>query len=317
MSHTVKYTIAIPAFKAAFLDECISSILNQTYPNLELIIVNDHSPEDIDSIVRNHSDPRIKYFKNDVGFGEFNVSRNWDECLKHASGEYFICLGDDDKLLPDCLDKYNKLTRDNPDCKVFHIRTQIIDENSSVFSLQEGRPSAESALSMVWHRWCAGGRKSWIGDYLFDTKELKEIGGFIWFPYAWGSEEATVYFLASRNGIANSNEFGFQYRVNRLSITHSTLNLKGKADSFIPYREWFQSFLETCPDFDETDPLYRQILKARFKSYFSDSICMIIRDDSSVNHLKNAISWIRDRKKYQLSLKQVLKSEFVGFRKAL
>ena len=184
----MKFSIAIPAFKAAFLGECISSILNQTCPDFELIIVNDHSPEDLDSVVGKFSDSRIQYFKNDIGFGAYNVSKNWDECLKHATGDYFLCLGDDDKLLPDCLEKYNRLIANSPDCKVYHIRTQIIDENSSIISLQENRPSTESALSMVWHRWCAGGRRSWIGDYLFETKALKENGGFIWFPYAWGSE---------------------------------------------------------------------------------------------------------------------------------
>ena len=48
----MKFSIAIPAFKAKYLKECIDSILAQTYKDFELIIVNDASPEDIDSVVK-------------------------------------------------------------------------------------------------------------------------------------------------------------------------------------------------------------------------------------------------------------------------
>ncbi|HHP1614846.1 TPA: glycosyltransferase, partial [Klebsiella pneumoniae] len=41
---SIKFSIGIPAYKAMFLDECITSIINQTYTNFELIIVNDASP---------------------------------------------------------------------------------------------------------------------------------------------------------------------------------------------------------------------------------------------------------------------------------
>ena len=313
-SNSILFSIAIPAYKAVFLHDCIESILEQSYPFFELIIINDNSPHDLDSIVNSFNDDRIKYYTNAIGFGEYNVSRNWDECLKHANGDYFLCLGDDDRLLPNCLESYYRLIADYPDCKVFHIRTQIIDEHSNVYNLQEARPPIESALSMIWHRWCAGGRRSWIGDYLFDTRSLKDLGGFIWFPYAWGTEEATVYKLASLAGIANSQDYGFQYRVNRQSITFSTANLIGKADSFIPYRDWFQQFLSECPDFESSDSIYREIILNRFDSYFSDSICMVIRDDTRYNHFRNLHYWIHNRKKYHLSLKQVIKSQFVGLR---
>ena len=60
----VKYSFVLPAYKARFFREAIESILNQTYSEFELIIVNDASPEDLDSIVNSYSDERIRYYRN-------------------------------------------------------------------------------------------------------------------------------------------------------------------------------------------------------------------------------------------------------------
>lgn len=47
----MKITIAIPAYKANFLKEAIESVVQQSYNDWELVIVNDHSPHDLTSIV--------------------------------------------------------------------------------------------------------------------------------------------------------------------------------------------------------------------------------------------------------------------------
>ena len=61
----VKYSFVLPAYKAKYLKEAIDSILGQTYTDFELIIVNDASPEDVDSIVAAYDDKRMQYYKNE------------------------------------------------------------------------------------------------------------------------------------------------------------------------------------------------------------------------------------------------------------
>ena len=88
MSTNIKFSVTVPTYKAQFLAECIDSIWAQTYKNFELIIVNDASPQDLDRMGSKDDDPRIRYYKNKVGFGAEHVVGNWNKCLEYATGDY-------------------------------------------------------------------------------------------------------------------------------------------------------------------------------------------------------------------------------------
>lgn len=239
----MKFTIAIPTYKAQYLRECIESALSQDYTNFEVVIVNDNSPQDIDSIVSSfESDSRIRYYKNPVGFGGYNVVKNWNKCLNLATGEYIICMGDDDKLSPSCLSNYLKLIEQHPALDVFHTRTLIINEESSVVDIQEPRPSFESVYSMMWFLW--KGRDQFIGDFLFRTKKLKDIGGFYFLPYAWSSDKITAFLMASNKGIANTASIGFLYRRSSITITNSSKNQIERYNALLQERQWYFQFLK-------------------------------------------------------------------------
>ena len=235
----MKFSITIPAFKAAYLKECIDSILVQTYKDFELIIVNDASPEDLTSIVKSFDDPRIRYYINEKNCGAINVVDNWNKCLSYATGEYIICMGDDDKLLPNCLEEYVKLINKYPNLGVYHAWTEIIDENSCVIQMQEARPLHEGVYSMMWERW--RGRLQYIGDFLFDRKLLVSNGGFYKLPLAWGADDISVYIAAQNKGIANMQVPGFQYRVNSNTIT-STGNALIKMEAIRLEEQWYKFF---------------------------------------------------------------------------
>ena len=149
----MKFSILVPAYKDLFLKECIDSILSQTYADFELIIANDCSPFDIDGIVSQYTDDRIIYYKNERRFGAVELVKNWNQCLAHANGDYVICMGDDDKLLPNCLSDYVDLIKKYPNLDLYHMRTQVIDENSNIINIQEDRPDRESVYSIIWHYW--------------------------------------------------------------------------------------------------------------------------------------------------------------------
>ena len=92
----ITFSILLPVYKAKYLRDCIDSIIAQTYTDWELIIINDASPDPIDSIVTTYHDARIHYYVNETNIGGKDLVRQWNTCLVKAKGEYCICIGDDD-----------------------------------------------------------------------------------------------------------------------------------------------------------------------------------------------------------------------------
>jgi glycosyltransferase involved in cell wall biosynthesis len=258
----VKFSITIPTYKSHYLKEAIGSVVGQTYADWELIIVDDCSPEDLRFIVEPFlSDSRIRYYRNEKNCGAVNVVDNWNICLGYCTGDYVICMGDDDRLLPCCLAEYQQLIQKHPGLNVYHTRTEIIDEEGVVTDLQEPRPEWESVLSLIWNRWDHR-NKQYIGDFCYDTAYLKNAGGYYKLPLAWGSDDITATLAAKENGIANTQTFGFQYRDNASTITRSTQNIQVKIQARITLCHLTESLLneKRHTQLSPSDHLYIQTI---------------------------------------------------------
>jgi len=89
-----------------FLRETIQSILNQTFKDFELIVVDNYSNYDFFEHVKSFNDPRIRAFQNQNN-GIIAVNRNFG--IKHAKGEYIAFCDDDDIWFPEKLQMQMKV----------------------------------------------------------------------------------------------------------------------------------------------------------------------------------------------------------------
>ena len=255
---SIQFSILLPTFKSRFLKESIESVLVQTYTNWELIIVNDASPEDIDSIVEAYDDPRIHYCKNKKNIGAKRLVDQWNYCLSWAKGEYVICMGDDDRLKPNCLEAYMQLISRYPDVAILHGQTDIIDEHGQLLRHTPLRPEIESAISMLYHRY-VDRRPQFIGDFCYKTCDLRAWGGYYNLPYAWGSDDISALRAADLYGIANTKEVVFEYRDNTASITRQP-HVIGKLCAIVKESIWIGNYLRK-PAHNEQDKQYRNYLR--------------------------------------------------------
>ncbi|PEK30768.1 glycosyl transferase [Bacillus toyonensis] len=96
-------SIITPVYNSEeYIEFTIKSVLNQTYSNWEMLIVDDCSKDDTEEVINKFKDPRIKYFKLEKNSGAA-VARN--EALKRARGKYIAFLDADDMWKPDKLEK--------------------------------------------------------------------------------------------------------------------------------------------------------------------------------------------------------------------
>lgn len=306
------FSILIPTFKSRYLTECIESLISQTFQNFEIIIVNDDSPEDIDTIVDSYKDNRIKYYKNKKNCGAINVVDNWNKCLKFASGKYVICMGDDDKMLPNCLEEYHSLILENPGIGLLHGWTEIIDENSVPFRLTALRGIRESAMSLCWHRWTGCYRLQFIGDFCFERDWLVKNGGFFKLPLAWASDDISAIIGASKNGVVNTQKVVFQYRISRYTISN-TGNVKIKLQAIMEEKNWYENFLKKEAT-NEYDSLFKNELISNFERLFDKKVGLTICATLKNNHFR-IFSWFFHKRKYQISKQALIYAFIQSFKK--
>ena len=94
----LKVSIMIPTYnRAAMLNRCLKSCLEQTYPNLEIIVSDNASTDNTENIIREYlKDARFKYYRQ-----ENNIYiEQWKKLLyEYSTGDYGILIPDDDYLL--------------------------------------------------------------------------------------------------------------------------------------------------------------------------------------------------------------------------
>lgn len=106
------FTIAIPAFNGKnFLKESVKSVLNQTYRDFELVIIDDHSTDGAWEYIQTINDPRVRIFRNEKNLG---IVLNWKRCIEEAKGKWFKFLMSDDIMFPDSLDILKKIIDEYP-----------------------------------------------------------------------------------------------------------------------------------------------------------------------------------------------------------
>lgn len=296
MAREIKFSVTIPAYKDRYLKETIDSVLAQTYTNFEVVIVNDASPYDLDSIISQYNDPRIRYFKNEKNCGAKDVVDNWNICLSHATGDYLICMGDDDKLTPRCLQDFADLIEKYPDLDLFHARSEIIDDDSNYVTTLELRPEWESVYSLIYNP-----RNSHLGDYLFKTETLRKNGGFYKLPYGWQSDDISAFMAAASHGVANTEEPGFQYRGNGLSISHDLTCIEDKIEAVRASVKWRLAFVaDKYPDNAEDQKLV-ELIKRDAVIMGNRAIDDMIEFDIRKNFVMRSWFWLQNRNSQGLS----------------
>ncbi len=123
-------SVCIPVYNGnKFLEAAIKSVLEQTFKDFELIIVDDCSTEDPAPIIGGFKDSRIQFHRNLVRQG---LVGNWNRCVELSRGRLVCVFHQDDVMLPDNLRRKVEALERNPRAALAYSDARVVEEDLSV-----------------------------------------------------------------------------------------------------------------------------------------------------------------------------------------
>jgi glycosyltransferase involved in cell wall biosynthesis len=126
------FTILTPVYNhASYLEDCIRSVVEQTFPGWEMIIIDDGSTDGSDAIVQQWiaKDDRIRMIRQE-NQGIFRLAETYNRGLREAGGKYISILEGDDRWEPDKLQRQSEILENSPDVVVAWGRAARIQAGS-------------------------------------------------------------------------------------------------------------------------------------------------------------------------------------------
>lgn len=129
-------SVCIPVYQGErFLAETIRSVLDQTYRDFELVVLDNASPDESGAIARSFGDPRIRVERNPATVSQ---AENWNRVLQLSRAPLVKVVCADDLLHPRCLEFQVAPMEADPGLAVVASRRHMIDEQSRVIVPRRG-----------------------------------------------------------------------------------------------------------------------------------------------------------------------------------
>lgn len=220
---TAKISVIVPVYKVEpYLDKCISSIVNQTYKNLEIILVDDGSPDNCpamcDAWAEKDSRIRVIHKTN----GGLSDARNAGMAV--ATGELMAFVDSDDWIAPDMYEYlYQRLAEDNSDIAACGVQMVWEDKTPSRMLTQEGNcvlNQEEAMRAIIEESWL----KQPVWYKLYKTALVRDI----LFPVEKYHEDVFWSYQAveSAKKVSVSDHVGYYYLQRGGSIMGAGYSLK-------------------------------------------------------------------------------------------
>ncbi|WP_329554609.1 bifunctional glycosyltransferase/CDP-glycerol:glycerophosphate glycerophosphotransferase [Streptomyces sp. NBC_00696] len=255
-----RFSVIVPAYKVqAYLHECLESVLSQSYPDLELIAVDDCSPDACGAIIDEFAarDARVRavHLPENQGLGR---ARNAG--LEEATGDYLVFLDSDDTLTPDALRAIADRIKETgePDVLVFDyartfwsgearrnkVAAQLTEQGPAPFRLED-RPGLLRVIMVAWNK-----------AY---RREFVEREGFAFPPGYYEDTPWTYPVLMAAETIATLDRVCVHYRQRRQGNILGTTSRK-HFDVFEQYDRVFE-FVAARPELAQWRPvLFRRMV---------------------------------------------------------
>lgn len=249
-------SIGIPTYNRAnsYLRCALKCAVSQTYKNIEIIVSDNCSPDDTESLVKKFNDPRIRYYRQKENIGPVN---NRKFCLEQARGEYFLMLLDDDLIDDDFVSTCMNAVRDHDgEPGVILTGTREIDSEGNVLSASHNTVGGYSTADFILG-WFERKLPLYLCSTVFNTNRLKQLGGLHSKTNRYDDVVAYVQ-LAAKYGRIDIWEIKASYRRHESNLGEGS-----------HYSSWCEDSLYLLDIMCGVLPEHAAVIRERGMSYFS------------------------------------------------
>lgn len=206
-------SVIVPVYNSSkYLEECITSIINQTYKNLEIIIINDNSTDNSLNIINKFKDKRIKVINLKKTKGVANA-RN--EGIKKSSGNYICYLDSDDYITKDKIEKQVKFMEEN---------NVIFSYTNFIYLKDSGKKHYAKLARKLNHNQALKNTAILTSTVMLNMDKLKKEDIFM--PNIDKGQDTACWWKILKKGITayNLSDFLTVYRVHKKSLSSNKFN---------------------------------------------------------------------------------------------
>ncbi len=162
-------SVIVPCYNGArFIDRCITSIIEQSYKNIQIIFVDDGSTDNTPEIIKTY--PQVTYiYQHNTGLaGAIKTG------FEKSAGKYITLLDVDDMYLPGCIEKRVIWLENNPDFNIvrsngYYVKENDLKNNRRLFITDTVTTQSEDIFEGL----ITGKTVNWAGSYMVRTEPLK------------------------------------------------------------------------------------------------------------------------------------------------
>jgi len=269
--------IIIPFYKIDFFEQTLISLKNQTDQRFTVYIGDDASPADLKPIFRQLNNDswiseKVIYKRFDENLGRLSLVKQWERCIALTKHEEWLWLfSDDDIMEANCIACfYNSLKESNAYYDLYKFNTSIIDKKNEVIGDSLSKPVAPlDNFSLIMGK-ITGQLSTFVVEYIFSRKIYKEKKGFVDFPLAWGSDDATWAKFSDEKGLGHINCAKVSWRLSGTNIS-GNLSRDGikKLKALLCYCNWILHFFKDHKEIKRMQKSLRHFLLSQADTYVS------------------------------------------------
>ena len=214
-----RFSIVLPVRNAGkYIKECISSILAQSYPHFDLVVLENQSEDDTLAVVEGFRDPRIRVIAAEK---TLTIEENWHRAATVAKNEFMTITGHDDVFDREYLEAIDNLVRRYPDASLYQTHYRYIDRDGNVIGkctpMAEVQQPAQALSNFL------SGRMDVIGTgFMMRSKDFETAGGMSPYPNLLFADMELWIELSRKSYLAVDPRELFSYRRHAASTTSGT-----------------------------------------------------------------------------------------------